>query len=81
MHDEIIRSYPEWDDRIEVAYVSVDAIKNFKTPESHSSHQSWRTAPLSRNGYPVANGLVPSAGERCHRLRCAASAIYSVHIY
>jgi predicted nucleotidyltransferase len=34
MHDEIIGSYPEWDDRIEVAYVSVNAIKNFKTRPS-----------------------------------------------
>ena len=31
MHDEIIRSYPDWEDRIEVAYVSVNAMKNFKT--------------------------------------------------
>ena len=30
MHDEVIRLYPEWEDRIEVAYVSVNAMKTFK---------------------------------------------------
>jgi predicted nucleotidyltransferase len=34
MHDEIACRYPEWEDRVEVAYVSVDAIKNFKTHPS-----------------------------------------------
>jgi Domain of unknown function (DUF4111) len=34
MHDEIVRRYPEWEDRVEVAYVSVDAITNFKTHPS-----------------------------------------------
>ena len=34
MHDAFIRSYPEWEDRIEVAYVSVDAMRDFKTHPS-----------------------------------------------
>ena len=34
MHDAFIRSFPEWEDRIEVAYVSVDAMRSFKTHPS-----------------------------------------------
>jgi hypothetical protein len=34
MHDQIIRSFPEWQDRIEVAYASVNAMENFKTHPS-----------------------------------------------
>jgi predicted nucleotidyltransferase len=34
MHHEIVRRYPEWEDRVEVAYGSVDAIKSFKTHPS-----------------------------------------------
>ncbi|MCR5753266.1 MAG: DUF4111 domain-containing protein [Acetatifactor sp.] len=31
MHEEIIRKYPEWDNRIEVHYTPADGLKNFKT--------------------------------------------------
>ncbi len=34
MHDAFIRSYPEWEDRIEVAYVSVEAMRDFKSHPS-----------------------------------------------
>ena len=31
MHQAFVRDHPEWNDRIEVAYVGVEAMKNFKT--------------------------------------------------
>lgn len=34
MHDKFIKQYPEWNDRIEVAYVSAEAMKNFKSNTS-----------------------------------------------
>src|SRR3989344_243317 len=34
MHEDFVKKYTEWDDRIEVAYISLDALKTFKTKRS-----------------------------------------------
>lgn len=34
MHQNFVREYPEWDDRIEVQYLSLEALKTFKEKES-----------------------------------------------
>lgn len=34
MHNNFIKEFKEWDDRIEVQYLSLDALKTFKTTES-----------------------------------------------
>ena len=41
MHEAFALSYPEWENRIEVDYVSKDAMRNFKT----STHQIVRISP------------------------------------
>jgi hypothetical protein len=34
MHQSFVKDYPEWDDRIEIQYLSLDALRTFKTKES-----------------------------------------------
>jgi predicted nucleotidyltransferase len=34
MHAEIVERYPQWDDRIEVCYISLEALKSVKTRQS-----------------------------------------------
>ncbi|MEP7290632.1 MAG: aminoglycoside adenylyltransferase domain-containing protein [Chloroflexota bacterium] len=34
MHGEIVASYPQWNDRIEIAYLSVEGLQTFKTRRS-----------------------------------------------
>ncbi len=34
MHNDFVRKYPEWNDRIEIAYVSTTALKTYKTKKS-----------------------------------------------
>lgn len=34
MHEEFVEKYKEWNDRIEIAYMSLDALKTFKTKRS-----------------------------------------------
>ena len=34
MHQEFVRRYPRWDDHIEVAYLSVEALRTFRTKSS-----------------------------------------------
>lgn len=36
MHDQLAAEYPDWKDRIEVVYVTVDSVKNFKNVKSES---------------------------------------------
>lgn len=34
LHQQVILSYPEWDDRLELAYVSLEALKTFRSKQS-----------------------------------------------
>jgi len=34
LHQQVILSYPEWDDRLELAYVSLDALRTFRERQS-----------------------------------------------
>src|SRR5262245_7349817 len=34
MHDDLAREYPQWNDRIEVAYLSLEALKTFRSQAS-----------------------------------------------
>lgn len=34
LHQQVILRYPEWDDRLELAYVSLDALKTFRSKQS-----------------------------------------------
>ncbi|MGC2235046.1 MAG: aminoglycoside adenylyltransferase domain-containing protein [Pyrinomonadaceae bacterium] len=40
MHDKLARENPRWNNRIEVAYVSLDALKTFKTKQSKIANTS-----------------------------------------
>ena len=40
MHDELVKNNPQWDNRIEVAYVSLEALKTFKTGKSQIANIS-----------------------------------------
>ena len=40
MHDELVKDDPQWENRIEVAYVSLEALKTFKTKKSRIANIS-----------------------------------------
>lgn len=70
MHNNLAKSYPEWKDRIEVWYVTVEGIKNFK----HHSHEVAVISPgepfhLKESGdeklinwYVLGNSSIPLFG-------------------
>jgi predicted nucleotidyltransferase len=71
MHADLVRRFPDWDDRIEVAYLSAHGLRTFRTERSPLAiispgeplHRVWAGTDWLMNWYAVRAGGVALYGQ------------------